>query len=462
MKNIYFILIKAVFLIALLPSNLYSQTGTVDPTFDPGTGTGFTGNADIICIALQSDGKILIGGYFNTYNGIAVNNFLRLNTDGSRDNTFNVGTGADNSVHAISIQNDGKIIIAGSFAEYNDIPSRTISRINTDGTLDTTFDAGMGAYGNVRSISIQNDGKIIVGGEFGNFDYHYNRGLVRLNTDGSFDSTFDSNPGFDGNVYSTKIQSDGKIIVGGGFYTYDSITRKCIARINIDGSLDTSFNPGTGFDLPVWTVEIQNNGQILAGGEFSTYNNSNALLIVRLNTDGTQDGTFNNQMNNGSAVRKIIEMDNGKLFMCGNIDYNMNYLNNDGSLDSSLMGNNLSHFPISSVIQNDGRIILVGTFISPKNHIVRINGLSVAIEENSRLESSIEIFQNPCLKDFTVKLSDDFKNSHLEVFNLIGESVIQKKISKQYEQFHLDNTGVYIIRINSRNKYITKKFLIQE
>ncbi|HKZ77799.1 MAG TPA: delta-60 repeat domain-containing protein, partial [Pyrinomonadaceae bacterium] len=170
--------------------------GAIDPTFNA-DGTG----ADVLvrALAVQPDGKIVIGGDFTSYNGDAAapDGVMRLNADGTRDTTFNaVGPGANGVVRAVALQPDGKMVIGGDFTSYNDdaaAPNGVI-RLNADGTLDPTFNAGgAGANGaDVRAVAVQPDGKIVIGGAF--FSYNGNvaapDNVLRLNADGTRDGSF--------------------------------------------------------------------------------------------------------------------------------------------------------------------------------------------------------------------------------------------------------------------------------
>ena len=229
-------------LFVLLTFSVYAQPGTIDATFNPGTGaTNTAGNSNVRTTSIQSDGKIIIGGQFSSYNGIARNRIARLNTDGTLDATFNPGTGANYYVSTTSIQSDGKIIIGGWFTSYNGIVRNRIARLNTDGTLDATFDQGTGADNVVSTTSIQSDGKIIIGGNFTSYNGIAINRIARLNTNGTLDTSF--NPGTGANGYgvgTTSIQSDGKIIIGGAFTSYNDIARNSIARINGGNELNTS------------------------------------------------------------------------------------------------------------------------------------------------------------------------------------------------------------------------------
>jgi uncharacterized delta-60 repeat protein len=269
-----------------------NPNGTRDTSFT--IGTGF--NLEVYAIAIQTDGKILIGGFFTSYNGTTQNRITRLNSDGTRDTSFTIGTGFDAVVLDIKIQTDGKILVGGAFTSYNGTTQNYVTRLNSNGTRDTSFDAAGGTIsGWVRKLAIQTDGKIIAAGEFVG---PTNR-LIRLNTDGSQD--FDYLPGNpNSDLRSLAIQNDDKIIIGGFFTSYSGSTQNSITRLNTDASIDTSFNIGTGifssatgFGVSVDHISIQQDGKILAVGAFDTYSGSLCNYIVRINTDGTADEAFN-------------------------------------------------------------------------------------------------------------------------------------------------------------------------
>ena len=121
-------------------------------------------NGSVYAIAQQDDGKVLIGGTFTTVNGTARNGIARLNADGSLDTSFDPGTGADNFVQALAQQADGKVLIGGSFNDINGTARNGIARLNADGSLDTGFDPGTGANNIVFALAQQADGKVMIGG----------------------------------------------------------------------------------------------------------------------------------------------------------------------------------------------------------------------------------------------------------------------------------------------------------
>lgn len=261
---------------------------SVDTSFDSGTAT----NSDIYGMALQSDGKIVIGGGFTTYQGVARRRIARLNTDGSLDTSFAIGTGFSAAVWAVAVQEDGKILAGGDFLNYSGTTRRRLARLNTNGTLDTTF-PDVNIDSTVYQIEIQDDGKILLAGSFTSVSGVSAGGIVRLNSNGTIDNTFTGGTGFNSDVYSLDIDTDGKIIVGGGFTQYSGQSRNRIIRLNTDGTIDNTFNIGSGFtNQYVFDVNTYN-GKYVVSGAFTSYNGTSVGGFLRINNDGSLDTTFN-------------------------------------------------------------------------------------------------------------------------------------------------------------------------
>src|SRR3990172_7715785 len=202
-------------------SALGSALGLYDESFNNG---GSGANGPILSVAILGDGKILISGKFTTYNGIDVPaRIIRLNSDGSRDPGFNNGgSGANEAILSIAIQGDGKILIGGAFTAYNgvDVPARII-RLNANGAVDPGFNTGgKGANSNINFIAIQGDGKILTGGYFTMYNgIDVPDGIIRLNADGTVDHGFNTGgSGMNGSVNSIAVQKNGGILIGGGVF----------------------------------------------------------------------------------------------------------------------------------------------------------------------------------------------------------------------------------------------------
>ena len=269
-----------------------NSDASIDNTFN--IGTGF--NNTVTEVVLQPDGKIIVGGIFSSYNGTSANEIIRLNSDGTVDNTFNSGTGIDEIIWAINVQPDGKILVGGFFSQYNGVPYNCLIRLNSDGSVDNSFTIGTGFNNTIYDIKQQVDGKYIIFGSFTTFNGVTCNRIVRLNNDGSIDNTFNTGVGFNGETYSGLID-DGKIVVAGEFFEYSGQTNRNIVRLNIDGSIDDTFNSNSGFlrtSGPSYTLTVLNYlGKYYITGDFNTYEGGSSNGLIRLNSDGSIDPTFN-------------------------------------------------------------------------------------------------------------------------------------------------------------------------
>jgi uncharacterized delta-60 repeat protein len=311
---------------------------SIDNTFN--IGTAF--NNIVYNIAIQSDGKILVGGNFTTYQGVSAIRIIRLNSDGSRDNTFSIGTSFNDVVEYIKIQSDGKILVVGRFTTYQGVSANRIIRLNSDGSIDNTFIIGTGFNNSITyGIDLQSDGKIVLGGQFTTYQGVSASRIIRLNSDGSRDNTFSIGSGFNNEVNTIKIQSDGKILVGGSFSTYQGVSANQIIRLNSDGSRDNSFVIGTGFGASqgVFSMQIQSDDKIVVGGNFTTYQGVSASRIIRLNSDGSRDNTFNSGTGTNNTILELAIESDGRILITGAfITYNgksanrIARLNSDGSI----------------------------------------------------------------------------------------------------------------------------------
>lgn len=273
------------------------EDGSLDDTFNSGKSGA---NNTIKSAILQLDGKIIFGGNFTKYNDVVSNRIIRILSNGEIDNTFVIGSGFNSQIYAIVIQADEKIIVGGNFTSYNGLPAGKIIRLLKNGSRDPSFNVGIGADMVIETLFIQPNGKILVGGRFNSFDGYVSPKLIRLNVDGSRDLSFNVGIGFDKNVYTIGLQSDQKIILGGSFLTYNGILQKRIVRLNFDGSLDITFESGTGFSIgDVRNVLVQPDDRILVGGTFSgTYKTNPSSRLIRLEKSGNYDLSFKTLLNN--------------------------------------------------------------------------------------------------------------------------------------------------------------------
>ena len=355
----------------------WRASGSLDSDFDPGTGA----NDVIGAVELQSDGKILIAGQFTSYDGTGRNGIARLNPDGSLDTSFDPGTGitggSSPAIYRMLVDSNGKILIAGDFTTYNGTSRVRIARLNSDGSLDETFQPGAGANDSVLAMALQSDGKIVIGGEFTSYDGADGDYVTRGETDGDLDTTFAPDPEGAGNtVRDIAVQSDGKLVIVGSFLSYEDVSRGFIARIDpVDGGLDTTFDPSSGANNVVYSVAAQEDGKLLIGGLFAAFNGTLIDKLARIDSGGTIDGTFDPSDGPSNSVSKIVPLGGNDLLIGGqfkaydgNTVHGIVRVDSNGSRDTSFApdpGTNASN-PLVVDIEQPGnqRIIIVGAFTS--------------------------------------------------------------------------------------------------
>lgn len=455
-------------------SNIYSQPGNLDTSFDPGTGA----NGTINTIALQADGKIIIGGDFTNYNGFARNRIARINTDGSLDTSFDIGVGFDmgySGVQSLVVDSDGKIIVVGGFTKYNTIPRKHIVRINTDGTIDNTFSIGTGADNPILSVATQPDGKIIIGGGFTKFNTtNIANRILRLNSDGSFDTSFTTGTGVNDLVNTITVQTDGKIIIGGGFNTYNGVDVNKLARLNVDGTIDSGFSTITATNNAVWCARIQADNKIIISGLFTLVNSIEKKYLARLNVDGSLDNDFDIGIGANNLVRTLALQYNDKILFGGTYQtYNSISANRisrlmpsglkDTNFDTGTGANNAVN---SIMIQPDGHFIMVGNFTTyngvTRNRIARVFGDPTPPLSTPDFKNNIvNVYPNPSNGILFFSTANDIQMDSAKIFDSTGKLIFSasKIIDNKIDISNLSN-GIYFISLQNDEKGIyTQKFI---
>jgi uncharacterized delta-60 repeat protein len=323
--------------------------GSLDTSFDPGSGCNLKivppdpWEPFVFAVAVQPDGKILIAGNFVTYNGVTNTGIVRVNSNGSRDTTFNVGAGINSWARYLMVQPNGQIMMTGWFTSYNNQPHSRMVLLNADGSADTSFHPDFGEQSAVYCVANVGNGQYIASGHTINTNNPgiWGRDIARLNADGSFDASFVG--AADEKVESIKIQSDGKIVMGGYFSHVNGTPRANLARLNADGSLDNSFAPQA--DNFVWTIALQKDGKILATGGFTSIDGNPRKGVARFapatttlpppppiklicQKTNTQTATFS-----GSTSYRVLQFNRGNPLKPGHRMALVSDFNHDGNTD---------------------------------------------------------------------------------------------------------------------------------
>jgi hypothetical protein len=283
-------------IVKLLPN------GDVDTSFN--TGTGFNNNSfGFQSITKQADGKLVVTGNFTSFNGTARNRIARLNTDGSLDTSLVVGTGFNNITSGVEVDSQGRIVVCGSYSSYSGVSANRIIRLLSGGTVDTSFVYGT-AFNNVtNSVVINSDDSMYVGGYFSTYSGITSNRIIKLTAGGTVDTSFNVGTGLNSNTSNQPVglisDGDGGVYVFGYFTTYSGITANRLTKLLPTGQIDPNFNIGNGFNGPVITAYKVLNDKLLISGTFTSFNGltvSNGIIV--LNSDGSIYRTFSGNYNN--------------------------------------------------------------------------------------------------------------------------------------------------------------------
>ncbi|MEI7801624.1 MAG: T9SS type A sorting domain-containing protein [Bacteroidota bacterium] len=513
----------AVLITVFTQYTMAQQPGDLDSTFNSNgivTANSGVDNNEVYSVALQTDGKIVVAGY--SVNNVYNVSISRYNSDGTIDNTFATGgvytilIGGESLANSVAIQTDGKIVVGGYSIGSSTSNDFLIMRLNSDGTLDNSFGTNgvvttdfNGTGDVVNGISIQADGKIVAAG------YATPSGggatdmaVARYNSNGTLDTGFSG----DGKVIATMgtafseawtciIQPDQKIIAGGmceNSTDYDF----AMVRYNTDGTPDNSFGTSgivitdpEGYDEEIYSLAVQSDGKIVAAG-YANNDSNDDFAVVRYKPNGTPDSTFDS---NGIVITDFFSDDDdaysvkiqqdGKIILTG-YTYNTTITayvfalaryNTNGSLDNSFGGDGMVTTNInsndddiySSAIQTDGKIVVAGASDNGSDRdlaIARyITGTNVGILEFSPAINSFLIYPNPVdsKTHLQYELAND-ANISVQLFDVQGKLVSQIMSNQhQLKGEHELNisfpakqpAGIYLLKISDGKGQVNIKIV---
>jgi uncharacterized delta-60 repeat protein len=507
MRKVFYSLIFLSFFLLDYTKISAQSPGDLDPSFGNGgiVNTSFGGGygSKAHSILLQPDGKIVLGG--DCYSDFEL---ARYNNDGSLDTSFS-GDGKimiifnpnyNSSCQSIALQPDGKIIAAGYADNGASSDDFALARLKPNGTLDTSF-SGDGkvsvpignSYDQISDIVIQPDGKIVAAGDvYGTSSTRF--GIIRFLSNGSFDPTFGTG-GYVGinfgssqsNCSAIALQNDGKIIVAGKAEV-SSKSSIAIARLNTNGSLDTSFSHDGKVTTSYSTIAdlgnslvLQPDGKIVIAGCAGTSSGNDDFGIYRYNTDGTLDNTFSSDgivitpigASNNEAFSISLQTD-GKIIAAGRsyngskFDFAMVRYNTDGSIDSSfssdgIVTTNIGTFDdeiYATEIQPNGQIIAAGYSYSSQSDfaMARYIGSPLTNIEVSQQNGGLEIFPNPSGGLINIKTTE---KSTIKILNIQGQIVKEIDSDKCYNAIDISDfsKGIYIVAVKNEKGISVRKII---
>lgn len=396
-----------------------NQPGALDEGFE------VEADQEVISLAAYDNDHFLASGWFSNIGETPRERVARIGIDGSVDESFDVGAGADSQVNAVSRDSEGRVVVSGDFSSFDQESRTRVARLLENGSLDDGFVPPAGAI-NLRSVAIGflDGGRIILGGWFFNVGENQLTGVVALNQDGTLDGEFNADGSGTNDFVHTMaiVEVDGeqgleeRILVGGEFTQYNGTNRNRIALLNPDGTLSENgdgFSVGTGFNGRVWALSKGAEGRIYAGGAFTSYRSTTGepgTRIVRMLPNGDRDDSFNPpDVNN--TIFAIAEDAQGRVVIGGDFTEvggeprnHIARLMPNGELDASFdPGEGADDRVNDLLIQNDESILLAGRFSSydgvPRSHLARIFGGDPDASEGDYNEWRVEHFGGDASND---------------------------------------------------------------
>jgi hypothetical protein len=250
-------------------------------------------NGVVSTIAVDSiTGSLYIGGTFTTYSGVSVGRLAKITSGGTLDTTFNtnIGAGLNGAPYVIRIDSSGRIYVGGAFTTYSGVTNNYIIKLNSDGTKDTSFDNSTGFNGTVYDIQFDSIGKLYVGGDFTLYKSVANNRIIKLNTDGTKDTSFDNTTGLNGGVVTIAVDSIDSIYIGGSFTIYKGVTNQYLMKITSGGTKDNTFIVSPGLSNASTATKIiykPSTNSIIVGGTFTSWNAAGTQYLTEISSIGT-------------------------------------------------------------------------------------------------------------------------------------------------------------------------------
>ena len=379
-------------------SGYYNSSNGLPPTINPGS----IPSSRIREIKYKNN-KLYVGGAFRYYqassfstSGITQPSFSVINLDGSVNSSFiNSGfTVSGIGVASIEVLSDDKILVGGGIGAYGSSNFISMGRLNSDGTLDNSWNSGNVGFGSnitsaVYDIEVDGSNNIWVGGFFGTYNSTSSNLLIKLNSDGTINTSFGtnfSNTGGNDGIWDIQLLSDNSILCGGIFTGYTGTNANGLIKLNSDNTLNTTFTTNFNnitYRANIYGIGVQSTGKIILVGSFYNLTYPNNIGIIRINADGTLDNTFPiiSSVTESVGANNLLVLSNDKFYVnlfyqdiVSGITYaNYNRYNSDGTVDSSFTTNTFTN-AFQNTASNENTCLIPNGDVVVGSCFNRLNG----------------------------------------------------------------------------------------
>lgn len=451
-----------------LQATVYSQPAQLDNTFT----TGFGANAGINDLIIQPDDKVIIAGMFVSFNGTPAGRIIRLLPDGAIDSTWITSTGgADFDIRGMALQPDRKVLVGGIFDLYHGAVANQLVRLDSIGNIDPTFVVGIGPNNEVQGITVNNN-RAVIHGFFNEYQGIQVPGFAVLQMNGALDTSFQLPTELFISISDFKILPNDQLYIGGNFTTYNGQTVNRIVRLHPNGSIDTTFNTGTGVNAMVRRLLVQNNGDILVAGTFNTYNGAAVSRLIRLHPNGDRDSTFNAAVPSLATLDALAIDTAGRIYITGSNAGTLflKRLLSDGTEDTSFNTSIGFNGNITQLaLQSNDKLMVAGYFTMYQNQqagrVARIftNNLTASTEDIIN-DGNVTLYPNPTSDEFYLRIHNAWPEEiYLKVRDIHGRQIYEGKYNAN-EHLRITTAGwwpgIYLVEVvNTKGDNFVRRLL---
>lgn len=371
----------------------YNLNGELDLNFNRMYGP----NGRVRSIQQTADNRFLVFGDFSMYNDLPYKNLLMINGNGELDTSFRFKVNYNGGITFAQLMPNGKILLGGGFVTTDGPTYNNLMRLNSNGSLDTTLKANVSSNRALLAGNVDFNEKILIGGSFEFYQDNFVNNIARLFNDGGFDATFSGTAIPSGPITKIIALPDGKWMIFGAFEFWAGTPRGYFTRLLNDGTTDTSFHIGSGANQIVNDVKLLPNGSMIIAGNFTSLNGISCFKIAKLNNNGQMDNDFNRVLAINGVINTVHIEPTKKIIIGGNFTvgsnntvYNLMRLDSNGYIDETFnvgFGVNAQVLSINADI--DGQLLIGGDFglYDSTNYVSRL----IKIKTNCDFANMLQI-----------------------------------------------------------------------